>query len=187
MTYYKPRDWKRDGEIEVRLTWGELSLASEVGKLRCISALQNDRDPGDTGYDNLWQKCITGAAAEMAASKYLGVYWAGSLGDLGASDVGGYQTKVNNNQYYDDMRIQRRNGPGVYIHMLSHEYLPRFVICGWLAWPDPRREDWWGEKAKKGQPAFFVPRSAVRPMSELPNDPVDYIKRLTSPLSCEMI
>jgi len=61
--------------VEVRLSHPELYIGSQVGTMRRTASMQNGNDKNKHAHKSDWLTDIHGACAEMAASKYLGIYW----------------------------------------------------------------------------------------------------------------
>jgi hypothetical protein len=155
-------------EVRVRLSWAEVLQAASVGAMRKVQCLKEHWTPGAgrNNHDDDWTPNIEGAAGEMAVAKHLGIYWSGSLGNYKADDVGSYQVRTNTSRQWTDMSIRTKDRDDrIYISVLS--FLPEFVICGWLAGNDCKRQEWWRD-GTPGRPCFWVPRGALQPISALP-------------------
>jgi hypothetical protein len=150
---------------DITLTWAEMLVAANVGIMRNVQSLRLGRKR--IGADDTWTANIEGAAGEMAVAKMLGLYWAGAIGDIEADDVGPYQVKTNTSRKWDDLILRKWNRPDrIYISVLS--FVPRFIIAGWIFGEEGMQEEFYREGAP-GMPAFFVPRSLLHPMSDLPS------------------
>lgn len=154
---------------EVTLSWAEMLVAANVGVMRNVQCMKQGRGQGQrhtiSGLDP-WGVNIEGAAGEMAVAKYLGTFWSGALGDFDAKDVGRYQVKTNTSRKWDHLIIRDWNPrDGIYIGVLS--FMPRYVITGWISGEDGMKQEFFRD-GLPGVPAYFVPRAALRPLSELP-------------------
>lgn len=167
-----------DGCVEVTLTWAEMLIAANIGCMRNVQSLKMGRGRIDSptnqfgGMDYAWSTNIEGAAGEMAVAKHLGLFWSGAVGDISASDVGGYQVKTNTSRKWDDLILRKWNRPDrIYISVLSFiapaPGAARFVITGWINGIDAIQERYWRE-GLPGMPAYFVPRSVLHALDTLP-------------------
>jgi hypothetical protein len=165
-------------EIEVTLTWAEMLIAANIGCMRNVQSLKLGRSRTDSltdpfgGLDLAWSSNIEGAAGEMAVAKHLGLFWSGSVGNIGADDVGGYQVKTNTSRKWDDLILRKRNKPDrIYISVLSFVApapgVARFIITGWIIGTDAMQQQYYRE-GLPGMPAYFVPRCVLQPLSTLP-------------------
>ncbi len=160
-------------ETEITLTWAEMLIAANVGVMRNVQSMRLGRGRIDSpthqfgGMDFAWASNIEGAAGEMAVAKHLGLFWSGAIGDIEADDVGPYQVKTNTSRKWDDLILRKWNKPDrIYISVLS--FAPRFIITGWISGSEGMQERFYRE-GTPGMPAYFVPRSILHPMSDLPS------------------
>lgn len=152
--------------IAISLTWHEVLLAASVGTMRQVQNLKNDRkDKYGADPDNAWTPHIEGACGELAVAKYLGVFWNGALGNLGADDVGNFQVRRRTRMDWDLLIQPDDDDNDAFIAIVGK--LPKLYICGWMMARDAKRQEWWADKSGKNRPAFFVPQSALRDISEL--------------------
>lgn len=158
--------------VEVVLTWAEMLIAAHVGSMRNVQSMKLGRGRIASvthqfgGMDFAWSSNIEGAAGEMVVAKHLDRYWAGAIGDIHADDVGPYQVKTNTSRKWDDLIIRKWNKPErVYISVLS--FVPSFVITGWIWGADVMKDEYYRE-GTLGMPAYFIPRSLLKKMSDLP-------------------
>jgi len=154
--------------MRVRLTSTELMIAAFVGSARNVQCLTRGYDPGaGMGLTNTWTLNIEGAAGEMAVAKALDIYWQAIVGDLKADDVGPYQVRTNISRKHDDLCLRPRDKDNrVYISVLS--FLPAFDIVGWIWGMDGKQPQWLRDGDPQRPQCFYVPRKALRPLSELP-------------------
>lgn len=153
----------------VRLTTTELMVAGYIGTARNVqSSVVVGRDPGvGLRQDDNWTKNIEGAAGEMAVAKLLGIYWMPRIGDIQADDVGPYQVRTNASRRLDDMALHDKDRDDrAFISVLS--FVPDFHILGWIMAKDGKQASWSRVGTPGRPPCYFVPRSALHPMSDLP-------------------
>lgn len=147
----------------IKLTWAEVLLAANVGVLRNVQSLKLGRKR--IGNDDTWDCNIEGACGEMAVAKNFGNFWSGAIGNIDADDVGTYQVKTNTSRKWDDLILRKWNKPDrIYIGVLS--FLPSFTITGWIYGEEGMQEKYYRD-GRPGMPAYFVPRSVLRPLDTL--------------------
>ncbi len=171
----------------VRPTHDEMSAAAAVGCLRQKEArLAGKREShgrrdgaGDRGgLSAAWMNHIEGAMGEMAFAKFAGLHWDAPVntyksgGDVGLIQV---RTRVGEgpNRYCRDLIIRNADATeSVYVQVVwwDHE---AFDVVGWCVVGDVRRECFrsaWYKSYTPGRTdlAWFIPDSALRPMSEFP-------------------
>lgn len=153
---------------EITLSFAEMLIAGNAGVLRQVNALRQRLHDPDAHHRDPLEAHVSGAIAEWAVSKALGVpwdptvgiRWAGAVdGDVGRIEV--RSTSLGNgcliaHDYSFDERI--------YLLVLSHR-APTFVLRGWLPGSDCKRQEWWRDRAPR--PAYFVPQHALRPVEAL--------------------
>lgn len=152
----------------VRLTYGELTMAAHIGVARQAANLCRGLK-NKYGADEIvggWERHILGCLGELATAKYLNLFWAGSLQDFEAADVGGIV----------DVRASANPARPLILHPPDKESRP-FVrayvnqatveLEGWILCADGKLPSYWGEGLGGKRPAFFVPQEALRPMPDL--------------------
>ena len=144
----------------IRLSWSEVITAAMVGVFRQVTNLRDGRaDAYGASDDRGWQLHIEGCCGEMAFAKLSGLYWSGSLGNLGADDVHLYQVRTTSR---DDGRLIVHPGdPDDRVFVLVTGRAPTFRVRGWVRGIDAKNREWWHDPSN-GRPAFFVPQSALR-------------------------
>lgn len=151
--------------INIELTWTELWLASEVGKLRQFESLRKGL-PDKHGFEGGgWEIHIQGAAGEMAVAKALGMYWGGSVNTFKTeADVGAFEIRTRSRSDYDLLVRPDDNDNAVFIHVTGQA--PKFQIHGWLKGSEAKRPEFsqaYGNRA----PAYFVPAKFLKPIEDL--------------------
>ncbi len=148
----------------VTLSWAEVTQGAIVGVLRQVSNIKRARVDANGFAGDGWGVHVEGCLGEMAAAKALGVYWAGSLGALRVPDIKGYQVRTAPRQGLS--LIAHREDADDAKFLLVVGTAPSYCLAGWILGRDAKRAEWWRDPVG-GRPAFFVPSSALRPMTEL--------------------
>jgi hypothetical protein len=153
----------------------EIEHARQVGGARQAWAMsQGLRDKFEADPFKRWGYHVHGAAAELVVARYLGLYWAGSVGDLDAADVGPVQVRA---QPEDDGKliIRPRDRPHAEDpFVLVTGKMPDLMIRGWIvARAGVRRVGRHSDPGNRGAPCWCVPQAFLRPMPEL----LDLIRR----------
>jgi hypothetical protein len=145
-------------------------MAAQIGlqrEVECIKRLSKDRRPN---IRHSWDQCVRGALGELAACKALGVFWDGS--------VNTYKTKPDiapniqvRTRPVDDARttydlIVRKSDKDTDTFVLVTGQRETFVVRGWITGKMAKLPEY--VKNYDGhEEAWFVPRTALRPISEL--------------------
>lgn len=103
----------------------------------------------------------------MAVAKHLNRYWNGALGNLKADDVSSIQVRTRTKHSYD--LIVHPDDPDEKVFVLVTGLPPRFRVHGWAIGAFCKDMKHWKDPAG-GRPAFFVPKSELIQMSELPRE-----------------
>jgi hypothetical protein len=154
--------------VEVALTYSEILLAGNAGVMRQVSALRNRRVSLDAHYHDALEGHVSGAVAEWAVSKWLGVRWDPTIGIGWAGEVEGDALNVevrstiieNGCLIAHDYSFDDRP----YLLVLAHR-APVFVLAGWLPGSECKDRRFW--RANAPRPAYFVPQRELRPVEEL--------------------
>lgn len=154
----------------ISLTWSEIMQAATVGVMRRVTDLR-DRRKGAHGIAadaNVWDIDIEGCCGEMAAAKALGVYWTGAHGVLRAPDIGRNVQVRTASKPSHSLMLHPSDGDDVtFVLVLGRA--PNYEIAGWVIGRDGKQPQYWRDPVG-GRPAFFVPRSALRHLSEMNGD-----------------
>jgi len=163
--------------VEIRLDLSEILSGAMVGVMRQTENLKARRAPahGETGKID-WQLHCEGALGERAVAKFLGVYWSGK-GKLRAPAVGEFDVRTS--PRHDRDLILHREDPDDRIVWLATGRNGVYRVHGWIRAGDGKREEWRGDKANTGRPAFFVPQSALNPPLEARSAPPSAATTLT--------
>lgn len=154
-------------QMTVTLTQCEYIQAALVGIMRSAENLSANRQHRHGAQpERAEEYTIRGAVGEAVVAKYLDRFWLG-CGVLGSTDVGRYQVRAT---AIPDLglRLNHWDREGdIFIAVRVVQNVGE--ILGWLPGVDGKRDEYWGDKFNNGRPAFFIPRSALRPMEELPS------------------
>ena len=155
------------GKCRVTLTNSEFSMASHVGYLRNLSAVQaNRRIQHGIDPDDVWRAHIEGACGECALAKFLGWFWDGSVDTFrNRPDLGNIEIRTRSKHSYD--LIVREDDDPDNVFVLVTGIAPNYRIRGWIRGKDARRDEW--KQSYGGRPeAWFVPSEALKPFKEGP-------------------
>lgn len=150
----------------VTLTDSQMALATKEAERRIESSRnQTNRTlTGITVTKELNEKIhVLGAVSELAVSLYLRLPWTGK-GNLGASDVDGYEVRSS----------QRKEGKDYYLYVREYDkdavYIfcvvdgPQVVIAGWATAADVRTK---GRLLYEDNQCYGLPRKDLYPMETL--------------------
>jgi hypothetical protein len=145
----------------IRLEWYEAEWAAGVGVRRQLKALEQgnlDRH----GYDGLgWDNHVEGAGAELAVAKARGLYWAAHVNVFSGPDVGrAVQVRLRTKHEYD--LIIRETDANEHAFVLVTGRIPEFLVHGWI-WGVEGKQAKWLEAYGNRPPAYFVPKTHLRP------------------------
>jgi hypothetical protein len=159
------------GGVRVALTLGELEAADEIAKLRQGENAVGRRDRYGAGKNGLATHII-GSRCEAAVAKLLGIRYA--KGVLRAGDVGRYRVRGSDKLSYS--LTLHKDDPDDAVFILAIGPVGRenqsslvYAVHGWIYGRDGKKPDYWRTGGVRF-PAFFVPRSALHPMEELPRE-----------------
>ena len=150
----------------VTLTDSQLAVATKEAERRIESSRNqtNRTFTGITVTKELNEKIhVLGAVSELAVSLYLRLPWTGK-GNLGASDVDGYEVRSS----------QRKEGKDYYLYVREYDkdavYIfcvvdgPQVVIAGWATAADVRTK---GRLLYEDNQCYGLPRKDLYPMETL--------------------
>jgi hypothetical protein len=150
----------------VTLTDSQMAVATKEAERRIESSRNqtNRTFTGITVTKELNEKIhVLGAVSELAVSLYLRLPWTGK-GNLGASDVDGYEVRSS----------QRKEGKDYYLYVREYDknavYIfcvvdgPQVVIAGWATAADVRTK---GRLLYEDNQCYGLPRKDLYPMETL--------------------
>jgi hypothetical protein len=149
----------------VTLSPAELISAAQIGIIRQIEAIRR-KLPDKHGYvGDGWSLHVEGACGELAFAKALNVYWAGTVNVYKDADVGAnIQIRTRSKANYD--LLIRSDDSDDEVFVLVTGTAPTFRVVGWILGRDAK-QGCWEQTHGNRPPAFFVPQSELRPISEL--------------------
>ena len=145
--------------VKITLTSAELLQGAIVGVMRYVQNVKRgsvDRKGAETA-KNGWQIHITGAVGELVIAKHYGKFWAGSIGNTKAADVGNLQVRTS---------FAGRSTPHLLLHADDDSEAPYFLVAGsgldyeifgWILGRDGKNRIYWGDPFGTGRPAYWVP------------------------------
>lgn len=148
---------------QVTLTPREVAYAATAGIYRYMAAVRRQR-PQMEGQParGRWDTDIEGCCAEMALAKCLDRYWSGASE---TGDVGRYE--VRSSPYPDAHLIILERDADDAPFVLVTGNAPDFQVRGWILGRDAKRDHYYRGGACGHKPAYWVPQSALEPISEL--------------------
>lgn len=153
--------------MDIVLNWYELIAAANTGVLRRISSLKNNITDQMYSRDaNPWQIDIEGACAEVACAKALGVYFSYGVNTFSLPDVG-KRVQVRYTENPNNCLIIRDRDGDDDIFILVVGSAPKYTVCGWTYGKDGKNKEFLKDANNIHKPAYFIPRKALRPISEL--------------------
>jgi hypothetical protein len=164
----------------IRLTPTEMMVAGYIGTARNVQAMRRGWDSSTSNAQTeTFGNNIEGAAAEQAVCKRLRIYWVPVVGDPDANDAGPFQVRANCSRKYTDLclrpkDIERNREDKLFISVLS--FWPQFTFeaNGWIIMRDGMRDEWFREGTPGLPMCWYVPQTALHPMSELPTVEQEY-------------
>jgi hypothetical protein len=110
---------------------------------------------------------LLGAAGEMAVASHLGLkefLYKETEAKRGSCDLPGIDVKTRSRHSYD-LIVQKNESPNKKFVLVTIEH-KKTLIHGWIRGKDAMKEEYWSDPAG-GRPAYFVPKTALMPMSTL--------------------
>ncbi len=157
----KSEKMNSDKSHKIRLTQREMIQGAFVASMRQIENLGKGRREAYGCTENKdWQFHAEGALGEMAFSKARNVYWCGAHAFRG-DDADDWNVRTRSLDWYD--LLLHPDDPDDKPFALLTGMNGIYLIRGWIWGGDGKNSVWWGDKAKNGRPAYFVPQSALTP------------------------
>lgn len=158
--------------IPITLTPDELWQAVCVAAQRRISCLFGRKTPQhyDDKNGGEWSTEIESCCAEIAAAKWMGVYWAGGIfdGKRAETDLG-EKRQVRHTVYKSGALIIYPEDNPKHKFLLVTGKAPNYQIVGWLYGQEAvsvgKTHPWWTAPANKKAPSWWVPQENLRPIN----------------------
>jgi hypothetical protein len=151
----------------VSLTAPELLIASNIGMMRRISNLKRNicAKYGAPDKEGAWEIDVIACMGEMAVAKHFNLFWAGSVNNFSAVDVGGLIEVRTRRQSWHQLILHPADKDHL-PYVLVHADPPAFDLIGWAYGADGKQDKYWSDPAGN-RPAFFVPQADLRPIEML--------------------
>jgi len=151
-------------DVDVRLSWSEVRLASVIGVARRIASLAKGLTDVNGEVSNPWGVDIEGACYELAVCKLMGWWWPATVNTGKAPDVNGHQ--VRGTTCLGGRLILRGHDDPQAAYIFVVGSAPNYQVVGWELGVRVMRDEFKDAPAGR-RTAWFVPRSALRPMTEI--------------------
>ena len=151
--------------IEVRLNSSQLYQAANVGVIRQVRNITDNRKPRyEAGNQNDWQLHIEGCCAEMVVAQHLGLFWDGNIGILSAGDVG--DLEVRSTQHSSGRLILHPKDKDQSKYILVTGVNGIYQIHGWILGEDGKQQKFWEDPTGR-RPAFFIPKENLNDINSI--------------------
>jgi len=155
---------------DVRLTLAELQIAHFVSTQRHIHALKGGGNGNHGAPEDVSQGTgisILGCIGELAVSKYMNMYWSGSVPPYTMTDVGGCVEVKTIEDTGKKLLIRPNNSDELpFVLALCSDGGKLVRLLGWSYAGDAKVDAY--RTAPNGRaPCWMVPQSALNPMSDL--------------------
>jgi hypothetical protein len=151
---------------DVDLTEVEALMAVAVGGFRRAESVYFKRKltHGVAPDADILAYHILGAAGELAVARVLGRYWGGDIGSFKKADLGqSVQVRTRSKHEYDLIVRHDDNPDDAYVLVTGTH--TRLRVHGWIYGSEARKDEWVQTHAGR-PPAWFVPKSALRPLKK---------------------
>lgn len=156
--------------MKITLTWSELLIAHQIAAMRRVQnmKLKTAHKYGRNDPINLEEGSeISAIRGEMAVAKAFNCYWMGTVGQYGVVDVGGKIEVRTVTQASHKLILHPEDKDQYPFVLVNAGSCPEVELMGWMYGKDGKDEKYWDDPTKTNRPAYFIPRSDLRPMSEL--------------------
>ena len=148
--------------MKVKLSWHELAMATEIGRLRNLANIKYQRQDSTNQKRYDWHNHLEGACGELAVAKALGRYWDGSVDTFKKPDVCGFQVRT---ALSHKNLIIRPIDSGDDNFVLVTGNSPFYEIHGWIKGSEGKQDKFWRTDVRA--PAWFVPIEYLNPFETL--------------------
>lgn len=138
----------------------EVEIGAYVGMRRAVSAVLRGLAPrGGIQYRSPWDAHVVGACGEIAAAKFLGIYFPASFDTFGA-DLPGWEVRTRSDHGSDLVVTKHDSDETRYVLVTGQP--PRMWVRGWLAAGEAKRPEWLApHRPDPNNPLWFAPQSAL--------------------------
>lgn len=152
--------------IIVTLTWPQAYLAAAGGiYLRLNSLMGGMKDTHPNAAEDGWTYQIEGFAGEIAFCAALEIFCPFRVGAMSLPDVGIVEVRTMREHHFD-LKVKLGANDET-PHALVTGRIPQFRVHGWVYGREAKRKEWVRDFQDRGQPAYYVPQRALRPLEEL--------------------
>jgi hypothetical protein len=153
----------RMSEVVV-LTKMEALMAMHVGAMRHFSSIFGGREDRH-GANGTWDLHIAGAMGELCVARVLGIYWDGAIDVFKKADLGAdIQVRTRSRHEYE-LIVRDDDDPSDRFVLVTGS-CPHFIVRGYIRGEDAQVAEWRHTHGNR-EPAFFVPQSALLPITGL--------------------
>jgi hypothetical protein len=145
----------------------EMYYAGCIGVRQNVeSVMRNRQQRYESGKDDRWRQNVEGLCGEVAVAKALNVYWEPKVNSFKTrGDLAGFEVRTRSRHDYE--LLVRDQDPDDRAYVLVTGVAPNFVVRGWMLGKDAKQAQWRMDHGNAGQPAYFVPQMALRPIEDL--------------------
>ena len=153
--------------VEIRLTSSELYVGAIIGACRRVASLQNGNDKNKHAAKSDWATDADGACAEIAASKFYGIYWEAHVNVFNERPDLTNGHNVRSTCHNGGHLIIRPNDNATRIIILVICRAPLFRLVGSIVAGDGQQEDFFrsGQTFNESD-AWWVPQDRLNDLPE---------------------
>lgn len=155
--------------IDIRITLPEFDLAMGVARLRIMASAMLKLDHATT-YDRTMIKRleeeVVGACGEIAVGKWIGGWFVPSVNTFHRVPDCMHNIEVRSTARLDGKLIVRNNDKDDRRFVLALVTGEMVSLAGWVLGADAKRKEW-AMNPNGNRDAWFVPQSALNPMTSL--------------------
>lgn len=156
--------------MQVRLEWHELLMGATVGIQRQVEAMRAGIvDHARCRSDVTWEIHIAGALGELAAAKAMNVHWNGGVNTFKGADIGSniqVRTRPSDTERTSYDLIVRPSDKNDDIFVMVQGEGDTYYVRGWISGAAAKQPQWLSNHGGYRE-AWFVPKSALHPVTEL--------------------
>jgi hypothetical protein len=125
---------------------------------------------------SIWDYNIDGRGGEIAAARVLNCYYSNPTNSFSDADVGGVEVKTRREHHYD-LRVRDTDPDTTIFLLVTGKAWEGYRVHGWIYGHDAKQPEWWNNPDGSDEFGFFVPKSQLRPIAELPPEATRSIQR----------